>query len=52
MKGVNEGKDWKELFKQNWEEIEKAVESEIKEEMVELEIDTNEKVVIRKMRKN
>ena len=47
MKGAKEGKDWRQLFKQNWEEIEKVVELEAAEEKVELEIDTSEEVVIK-----
>ena len=47
MKGANEGKDWRQLFKQNWEDVEKVVESETAEEKVELEIDTNEEVLIK-----
>ena len=47
MKGAKEGKDWRQLFKQNWEEVEKVVELETVEEKVELEIDKNNEVVIK-----
>ena len=45
-----EEKDWRQLFKQNWEEVEKVVELETAEEKVELEIDTKEEVVSIRMR--
>ena len=47
MQGAYEGKDRRQLFKQNWERGWKFVESEIDEEKVELETDINDEVVIK-----